>query len=110
MSVTPAALSGSWVAGYCFLGNVVTMFPVPLLELTFPASGLSLGVDMEEFTSEPEKLLAGNRFRMQSQLRFDVEPGMKPTALDNGIWPDSLDCFEHTLLTITDNVVRCGDE
>lgn len=64
MSVAPAALSGCWVAGYRLLSNVVTMFSVPLLETPFPTSGLSLGVDVEEVTSEAEELLSGNCFGM----------------------------------------------
>jgi hypothetical protein len=65
------------------------MFSVPLLELTFPASGLPFGVDVEKVTSEAEELLSGNCFGVQSQLSLNVEPSMEPAALDHGIWPQS---------------------
>lgn len=35
---------------------------------------------------------------------------MKPTTLDNGIWPDDLNGLEHTLLTVTDNIGWSGNE
>ena len=110
MGVAPAALPCARVTGYGFLCNVVTMFAVPVFEASFPASGLSLGVDVEEVTGQCQELLAGYCFWVQGKLGLDVKPSMKPTALDNSIRPDSLDCLEHTFLAVTDNVGWCRNE
>ena len=104
MGVAPASLSGSRVTRDRTFGNIATMFAVPFLELTFPASGLPPGVDMQQLPAQCQELLASHCFWMQCQFRLDVKPGMEPTALDNSMWPDGLDCSEHTLLAITDNV------
>lgn len=110
MGVAPAALPCARVAGDRLLGNVGTVCSVPCFELTFPTSGLSLGVDMQQCPGQAEQLLASNRFWVQGELGFDIEPSMKPTALDDRCWPNSLDGPEHTLLAVTDYVGWCGDE
>ena len=89
VGVAPVALSGCWIGGHRAFRNIVTMFAVPFLELPFPNSGLSPGVDVEEVTGEAEKLYAGSCFRVQGKLGLDVEPSMKPAALDNCLWPQS---------------------
>ena len=110
VGIAPATLPCAQVTGDGFLGNVVTMFAVPVFEPPFPASGLPLGIDMEKLTGQCQELLASGCFRVQSQLRLDVQPGMEPAALDNGIWPDGLNGLEHTLLAITDHVDWCRNE
>lgn len=110
MGVAPASLPSPRITGHGLLGNVATMFAVPLLELPSPAFGLPLGVDVEQGPAQCQELLAGHGFWVQGQFGFDVQPGMEATALDNGTWPDSLNGLEHTLLAITDNVVRCRDK
>lgn len=90
MGVAPAALSCSRVTGYGLFGNVVTVLTIPAFELPFPAPGLSLGMDVEEITSETEELLAGICFGTQGELGLDVEPGVETAALDNSTWPDGL--------------------
>jgi hypothetical protein len=67
-------------------------------------------MDVEEMTAEIEQLLASNCFGVQGELCLDVEPGVEATTLDNGRWPDCLDRFQHTLLSITDNVGWCWYE
>lgn len=110
MGVAPAALPRSRVTGHGALGNVAAVLAVPPLETPFPASGLSPGVDAQQCSGQAEQLLASNGFRVQCQLGLYIEPGMEAAALDNGIWPDGLDCPQHTLLAVTDDVVGCRDK
>ncbi len=46
VGVAPATLSCTMITGDGLLGNVATVLAVPVFELTFPASGLALGMDV----------------------------------------------------------------
>lgn len=66
VGVAPGSFSGVWVARCRSFCNVATMFAVPALEATFPASGLSFGVYLsQENSGQFKQLFAGSRFRVQ---------------------------------------------